>query len=76
MSKVLEEITREVVNLPRQQRLALASLLLKLDALGDESEAKAAWEQEILERIRAVDDGTAIGVPYDEVMRGAQNRLP
>jgi hypothetical protein len=76
MSKVLEEITREIINLPREQRMALAGFLLELDEHDDESEARASWEQEILARIRAVDDGTAIGVSYDEVMRSAQSRLP
>ena len=31
MSKTLAEITQEVVQLPKQQRLALASLLLELE---------------------------------------------
>ena len=76
MSKVLEEITREVINLPRQERMALAGFLLELEEHDDESEARASWEQEILARIRAIDDGTAIGVSYDEVMSSAESRLP
>lgn len=33
------------------------------------------WEEEILSPIKAVDDGTAVGVPYDEVMSSAESVL-
>jgi hypothetical protein len=75
MSKALEDITKEAIQLPKQQRLALAGFLLELDDRGDDPEAEEAWEQEILARIQAVDDGTAIGSAYEDVMREAQNRL-
>lgn len=75
MSKAFEEITKDAINLPRGQRLELAGLLLELDDRSDNSEAQAAWEQEIRARIMAVDDGTAIGVPYDAVMQAAEDRL-
>ena len=75
MSKPLEEITREAIQLPRQQRLALASFLLELDDFGGDSEVESAWEQEILARIQAVDDGTASSIAFDDVMREAQKRL-
>ena len=75
MSKAFEEISKDAIQLPRGQRLELAGLLLELDDRGDDSEAQAAWEQEIRARIIAVDEGTAIGVPYDEVMRAAEDRF-
>lgn len=75
MSKALEEITKEASQLPRPQRIALAGFLLELDDDGDEVEVEAAWEKEILARIRAVDDGTAVGIAYTDVMREAQKRL-
>ena len=75
MAKALEEITKEVMQLPKQQRLALAGFLLELDEAGEDPQAEAAWEQEILARIQAVDDGTAVGIPYEDVMREAQNHL-
>ena len=75
MSKALEEITQEAIRLPRQQRLALAGLLLELDDAGDDQQAEAAWEQEIVARIRAIDEGTATGVSYEEAMRAARDRL-
>jgi hypothetical protein len=75
MSKTLAEITQEVVQLPKQQRLALASLLLELEDRSVDPRADEAWEEEIHARIRAVDDGTAVGIPVDEAMKQAQGRL-
>jgi len=75
MSKALEDITREAAQLPREERLALAGFLLEFDETGDRLEADVAWEREIIARIQAVDEGTAVGVPYDEVMRSAKNLL-
>jgi len=75
MPKAFEELTIEAIKLPRSKRLVLAGLLLELDDVGDDAEVDAAWEDEILARIRAVDDGSAVGISYDEVMREARNRL-
>jgi putative addiction module component (TIGR02574 family) len=75
MPKPLEELTKEAMDLPLRQRLALAELLLQsADAAGD-SEAQAAWDSEIRDRIRAVDEGRVTGIAYDEVMRAAESRL-
>ena len=74
MSAALEEITERALSLSRQERLALANRLLSHDHDGDMSEAETAWEEEILARIQAIDDGTAVGIPYDEVIRAARNR--
>lgn len=38
-------------------------------------EVEAAWEHEILARIQAVDDGTAVGIAYEDVTSEAQKRL-
>lgn len=75
MPKALTEITKEAIQLPRQQRLALAGLLLELEDGGTDPQADEAWEQEIQARIKAVDGGTAVGIPYEEAMRQAQERL-
>jgi len=75
MPKPFEEVTWDAIQLPRQQRLALAGVLLELEDASGDSEADAAWEQEILARIHAIDNGTAAGISYEEVMREAQKRL-
>ena len=63
MAASIEEITKEVVGLPRRQRLALIRLLLDLDRPGSEEEIDATWEAEIRARVKAVDGGRVTGVP-------------
>jgi len=75
MSRALEELAQEAIRLPRQQRLALAGFLLELEDASEDPNVDVAWEEEIRARIEAVENGTAIGIPYDEVMREAQKRL-
>jgi hypothetical protein len=75
MPKRFEEVTRDAIQLPRQRRLALAGVLLELEDAAGDSETDAAWEQEILARIHAINKGTAVGISYEEVMREAQKRL-
>jgi putative addiction module component (TIGR02574 family) len=74
MSAALEEITERALSLSRQERLTLANRLLSDDYEGDVSEFETAWEEEILARIQAIDDGTAVGIPYEDVIRAARNR--
>jgi putative addiction module component (TIGR02574 family) len=74
MSAALEEITERALTLSRQERLALANRLLSEDHDGDVSAVETAWEDEILARIQAIDDGTAVGIPYEDVIRAARNR--
>jgi hypothetical protein len=75
MSKAFEEIVQEATQLSREQRLELASLLLELNESSADAEVRAAWEQEILARIRAIDDNQVEGVSFEAVMRDAEDRL-
>ena len=75
MSKAFEEIAREATQLSRKQRLDLASLLLELNDGAADADVSAEWEQEILARIRAVDEGKAEGISFEAVMREAEDRL-
>jgi len=63
------------MNLPAPQRLALAGFLLESAESGDDPEAEAAWDSEIRDRIRAIDEGRVAGIAYADVMREAENRL-
>ena len=75
MSASLAKITKEAMDLPRRQKLALAEFLLEsADATAD-PEAEAAWDSEIRDRIRAIDEGRVAGVPYEDVMRSVEARL-
>ena len=75
MVKALEEIAQEALRLTSQQRLALASFLLELEEPGGDPEVDAAWEEEIRARIQAIDQGTAVGIPYEAVLAEAEKRL-
>ena len=74
MATALEEITAQALKLPRQERLALANRLLSDDEDLNGSAIEAAWEEEIIARIREIDDGTAEGIPYEAVIRAARDR--
>lgn len=75
MSATLEDITEQALRLSRAEKLALANRLLSdEDQEADLIEIEAIWEKEILARIEAIDNGTAVGVPYDEVVRAARKR--
>ena len=76
MPATLDQITKEALDLPPQQKLALAGFLLEsAAAAAADPEADAAWEAEIRDRVRAVEQGRVMGVSYEEVMRSAEARL-
>jgi hypothetical protein len=75
MITTFEEITRHALQLPLRQRLALAGVLLETDEITPDPETDAAWEQEIQNRIKAVDAGEVVGISYHEVMREAEKRM-
>jgi putative addiction module component (TIGR02574 family) len=72
----IEEITKEVVELPRHQRLALVRLLLDLDQPGTSEEVDRAWDEEIRARVKAVDEGRVVGVPYEQIKKEMAARFP
>jgi putative addiction module component (TIGR02574 family) len=75
MATSIEEITKEVVELPRHQRLALNRLLLDLDRPGKTEEIDAAWDEEIRARVAAVDDGRVEGISYEQIKQEMAARL-
>ncbi len=74
MPATLEQVTKEAMDLSPRQRLALAEFLLESADATIDPEADAAWEAEIRDRIRAVDEGR-VGVAYEDVIRAAEARL-
>ncbi len=69
MAARMKEITKEAIGLPRHQRLALAKLLLDLDQPAKAGDIEGAWDKEIRARVRAVDEGHAVGVPYEDIRK-------
>ena len=72
----IEDITKEIVELPRHQRLTLVRLLLDLDQPGMGTEIDASWDEEIRARVKAVDEGRAVGIPYEQVRKEMADRFP
>ena len=65
----------EAMELPRRERLALAGFLLgSADEIAGQ-DAAMAWDAEIRARLAAVEEGTATGVSYEEIMREAGELL-
>jgi putative addiction module component (TIGR02574 family) len=69
MPRTLEEVAKEALGLNPRQRLALAHFLLEANDAPD-GDVDAAWEQEIEARIRALDEGRAKLIPYEQVRKG------
>ena len=75
MSATFDEIAKEVVTLPRHQRLALARILLDADQQAGTAEAEREWDEEIRARVQAIDDGRAESVPYDDLKKEMRARF-
>ena len=75
MSMALEEVTREAIQLPRHQRLALLRILMEFDEPGSDADVEAVWDTEIQARVRAVREGRVKGIPYDQVLARIDKRL-
>ena len=63
------------MDLPPRQKLALAEFLLESAEGPVDSDAEAAWDSELGDRVRAIDEGRVTGFAYDDVMRAAERRL-
>lgn len=76
MQRNIEKLTTELIGLPKRERLEIVRFLLFLDnRSSDSDDTDSAWEKEISDRIRAVDDGTAIGIDYDMAMQKLEKRF-
>ncbi|NTW54773.1 MAG: addiction module protein [Chlorobaculum sp.] len=76
MQRTIEDITAELIRLPKQDRLEIVRFLLFLDNQpSDADDVEAAWEMEISDRVLAVEEGTATGIDYDEAMRKIDERF-
>ncbi|MFP4030521.1 MAG: addiction module protein [Desulfococcaceae bacterium] len=74
MKKTMEDITAELSRLSRKDRLEIARFLLCLDD-GVDPEVAASWDDEITERVKAVEDGRAVGMDYGEAMARIESRF-
>ncbi|MBC8182802.1 addiction module protein [candidate division KSB1 bacterium] len=76
MQQNIENLTTELIRLPKRERLEIVRFLLFLDNRSkDSGDVDSAWEKEIADRVRAIDDGTAIGINYDHAMEKIEKRF-
>ena len=75
MPSTLEQVTKDAMDLAPRQKLALAEFLLESADTATDPEAEAAWDSEIRDRIRAIDEGRVTGIAYEDVIRAAERRL-
>ncbi|XHR28160.1 MAG: addiction module protein [Chthoniobacteraceae bacterium] len=75
MARALQEITHDVLGLPRNQRFALAQLLLSIEDTEVADGTDEAWDKEIRARLSAFDEGRVEAIPFDEVRRSMALRF-
>jgi hypothetical protein len=75
MPSALADAVKVVLELPVHQQRALANFLLDSNEAEVDPAVEAVWDKEIQARIRAIDEGRAIGVSRAEVMRQADEIL-
>jgi hypothetical protein len=75
MSKRIDKIVAEALNLPSPLRAFIAAKLLEsLDADGAD-ELSAEWKEEISKRCRQIDEGTVHLAEADQVFAKAHSKL-
>lgn len=76
MQQNIEKLTTELIRLSKTERLEIVRFLLFLDnRSSDSDDIQSAWEKEISDRVHAVDEGTAIGIDYDQAMQTIEKRF-
>jgi hypothetical protein len=71
----IEEITRNLFNLPKKERLEIARFILFLDNQSLNIDVESVWENEIIDRARAVDEGTAIGIDFKKALKKIEKQF-
>lgn len=68
MSKVLADIEKEIAGLTIEERARLIQHLIESLEPSDEGKVDAEWERELLRRSKDIEEGTAVGIPAEEVL--------
>ena len=75
MPDALEQVMKDALDLSPSQRLALAEILLGSTEVAHDPTAEATWENEIRERILAIDEGRVSGIACEDMMQAAEKLL-
>ncbi|MBU0464889.1 MAG: addiction module protein [Proteobacteria bacterium] len=75
MQPNIEEITKNLFSLSKKERLEIARFILFLDNQFLDIDVESVWENEIIDRARAVDEGTAIGIDFNKALKKIEKRF-
>ena len=76
MQLTIEDLTSELIKLSKRERLEIARFLLFLDNRSlDSEDVDSSWEKEIMDRVRAVDEGKAVGIDFESAMKQIEKRF-
>jgi hypothetical protein len=75
MPTTIEQITKSIINLSNKERLEIAKMILFLDNQSSDVDTDSDWENEILDRVNAIEQGTAIGLDYNKAIDEIKIRL-
>jgi putative addiction module component (TIGR02574 family) len=75
MTSQARKILEEALALPEEDRLYLAEALQESVApVESQEEIDAAWREEIVRRVKSIENGTAVLLDGDEVMRELKSK--
>jgi len=76
--KPLSEITRDALELPPKERLALVRILIDIseEATSYDPEIDTIWEDEISRRIKSIEEGSARSRSPTDVFADLDSRFP
>ena len=75
---MLSEVAKDALELPPNQRLTLARILLDVSEPGHDfsPEVETAWEKEIERRMEAIKSGNAQSKSFEQVFTELDRRFP
>ncbi len=76
MIQTIDDLAQGAIELPPDQRFALAQRILASVEPAEAEGVDDAWNVEILERIRKYDSGETKGIPAAEVFAEIDRQLP
>jgi putative addiction module component (TIGR02574 family) len=75
MTSRARKILEGALTLPEEERLYLAEALKEsVEPVESQEEVDAAWRDEIERRLKSIEDGTAVLLDGDEVMRELKSK--
>lgn len=74
MKSTLEELTRNLLELPAEERARLAEILLESLDYEDDFPVSDEWKQEIQRRCQEIDSGQVKLIPADSALEMLQKK--